>query len=125
MHTDQTKLRQVLYNLLSNAAKFTKNGKVKLLIEKDKQGVYENGSARIITFTVEDSGIGMTYHQQQQLFQPFTQGDASTTKKYGGTGLGLAISRHFCQMMGGEITVRSEPGVGSVFIVRLPMTVKH
>ncbi|GAA6620191.1 ATP-binding protein [Scytonema sp. NUACC26] len=125
MHTDQTKLRQVLYNLLSNAAKFTKNGKVKLLIEKDKQGLRENGSTRIITFTVEDSGIGMTYHQQQQLFQPFTQGDASTTKKYGGTGLGLAISRHFCQMMGGEITVRSEPGEGSVFVVRLPMTVKH
>lgn len=125
MHTDQTKLRQVLYNLLSNAAKFTKNGKVKLLIEKDKQGLRENSSARIITFTVEDSGIGMTYHQQQQLFQPFTQGDASTTKKYGGTGLGLAISRHFCQMMGGEIAVRSEPGVGSVFVVRLPMTVKY
>ncbi|KYC42968.1 histidine kinase [Scytonema hofmannii PCC 7110] len=125
MHTDQTKLRQVLYNLLSNAAKFTKNGKVKLLIEKEKQGLRENGSARIITFTVEDTGIGMTYHQQQQLFQPFTQGDASTTKKYGGTGLGLAISRHFCQMMGGEIVVRSEPGVGSVFVVRLPMTVKH
>ncbi len=125
MHTDQTKLRQVLYNLLSNAAKFTKNGKVKLLIEKEKQGLRENGSARIITFTVEDSGIGMTYHQQQQLFQPFTQGDASTTKKYGGTGLGLAISRHFCQMMGGEIVVKSEPGVGSVFVVRLPMTVKN
>jgi signal transduction histidine kinase len=125
MHTDQTKLRQVLYNLLSNAAKFTKNGKVKLLIEKDKQGLRENGSTRIITFTVEDSGIGMTYHQQQQLFQPFTQGDASTTKKYGGTGLGLAISRHFCHMMGGDISVRSEPGEGSVFVVRLPMTVKH
>jgi signal transduction histidine kinase len=63
----------------------------------------------------------MTYHQQQQLFIPFTQGDASTTKKYGGTGLGLSISRHFCQMMGGDIQVKSEPGVGSVFTVDMPL----
>ncbi|GAB1538085.1 hypothetical protein NUACC21_07420 [Scytonema sp. NUACC21] len=125
MHTDQTKLRQVLYNLLSNAAKFTNNGKVKLVIRKEKQSSNENGSSKMINFTVEDTGIGMTYHQQQQLFQPFTQGDASTTKKYGGTGLGLAISRHFCHMMGGDISVKSEPGEGSIFAVRLPLSVKN
>jgi signal transduction histidine kinase len=125
MHTDQTKLRQVLYNLLSNAAKFTNNGKVKLVVKRDKYDSNGNLIPGIITFSVEDTGIGMTYHQQQQLFQPFTQGDASTTKKYGGTGLGLAISRHFCHMMGGEIFVRSEPGEGSIFTVRLPLVAKN
>ncbi|MEC4812385.1 MAG: HAMP domain-containing sensor histidine kinase [Scytonema sp. PMC 1069.18] len=125
MHTDQTKLRQVLYNLLSNAAKFTNNGKVKLIVKRDKYDSNGNVIPGIITFSVEDTGIGMTYHQQQQLFQPFTQGDASTTKKYGGTGLGLAISRHFCHMMGGEIFVKSEPGEGSIFTVRLPLVAKN
>ncbi|ARV57540.1 two-component sensor histidine kinase [Nostocales cyanobacterium HT-58-2] len=124
MYTDQTKLRQVLYNLLSNSAKFTTNGKVALMVKKEILGLHGKQAPGIITFTVEDTGIGMSYHQQQQLFQPFTQGDASTTKKYGGTGLGLAISRHFCHMMGGEIFVKSESGVGSVFTVRLPLIVK-
>jgi signal transduction histidine kinase len=120
MYTDQTKLRQVLYNLLSNAAKFTTNGKVTLTVHKEK---YNSGGKiyHEITFIVNDTGIGITHQQQQQLFQPFSQGDASTTKKYGGTGLGLAISRHFCQMMGGEIFVESEPGFGSTFTVRLPI----
>ncbi|WP_017316734.1 sensor histidine kinase [Mastigocladopsis repens] len=125
MYTDQTKLRQVLYNLLSNAAKFTTNGKVTLTVKKEILDIHGNHAPGIMTFTVEDTGIGMSYHQQQQLFQPFTQGDASTTKKYGGTGLGLAISRHFCHMMGGEIFVRSEPGVGSIFTVRLPLIVRE
>ncbi|MBD2773289.1 ATP-binding protein [Iningainema tapete] len=123
MYTDQTKLRQVLYNLLSNAAKFTTNGKVKLLVKKEKVEI-DNILSEIIIFAVRDTGIGMSYEQQQQLFQPFTQGDASTTKKYGGTGLGLAISRHFCHMMGGNIFVESEPGVGSIFTVSLPLKVK-
>lgn len=121
MHTDQTKLRQVLYNLLSNAAKFTTNGKVILNVKREKVYSPQEEPSEIIIFTVMDTGIGMSLQQQQQLFQPFTQGDASTTKKYGGTGLGLAISRHFCLMMGGEIFVKSEQGVGSVFTVRLPL----
>lgn len=121
MHADQTRVRQVLFNLLSNAAKFTTNGKVSLKIwteKQDKGGEYPQEN---IIFTVSDTGIGITYHQQEKLFKPFTQGDASTTKKYGGTGLGLAISRHFCQMMGGEILVKSEPGVGSTFTVYFPL----
>jgi signal transduction histidine kinase len=121
MHTDQTKLRQVLYNLLSNAAKFTTNGKVVLNVKREKVYRPHEEPIEIIIFTVTDTGIGMSLQQQQQLFQPFTQGDASTTKKYGGTGLGLAISRHFCLMMGGEIFVKSEQGIGSIFTVRLPM----
>lgn len=123
MYTDQTKLRQVLYNLLSNAAKFTTNGKVTLRVKKEMLDFHADTPA-IITFSVQDTGIGMSSEQQQQLFQPFSQGDASTTKKYGGTGLGLAISRHFCHMMGGEIFVRSESGLGSIFTVRLPLIVR-
>ncbi|MFQ4146994.1 ATP-binding protein [Chlorogloeopsis sp. ULAP02] len=125
MHTDQTKLRQVLYNLLSNAAKFTTNGKVRLKIKREKVYSVEEETSGKITFVVSDTGIGMSQKQQQQLFQPFTQGDASTTKKYGGTGLGLAISRHFCHMMGGEIFVTSEQGIGSTFTVRLPIVAKE
>jgi signal transduction histidine kinase len=125
MYADQTRVRQVLLNLLSNAAKFTTNGKVTLAIKKDKEHLLPYAPLGMITFTVADTGIGMTESQQGQLFKPFTQGDTSTTKKYGGTGLGLAISRHFCLMMGGEITVKSEPGVGTVFTVRMPLTVKE
>lgn len=125
MYADQTRVRQVLLNLLSNAAKFTTNGKVTLAIRRDKEHLLPYVPLGMITFIVADTGIGMTESQQEQLFQPFTQGDTSTTKKYGGTGLGLAISRHFCLMMGGEITVKSEPGVGTVFTVRLPLTDKE
>ncbi len=125
MYADQTRVRQVLLNLLSNAAKFTTNGKVTLAIRRDKEHLLPYAPLGMITFLVADTGIGMTESQQEQLFQPFTQGDTSTTKKYGGTGLGLAISRHFCLMMGGEITVKSEPGVGTVFTVRLPLTDKE
>ncbi|BDA67214.1 integral membrane sensor signal transduction histidine kinase HepK [Rivularia sp. IAM M-261] len=121
MYADQTRVRQVLLNLLSNAAKFTTNGKVCLRVRTEKEDRGGEYPQEKIIFTVSDTGIGMTYHQQQQLFKPFTQGDASTTKKYGGTGLGLAISRHFCQMMGGEILLKSEPGNGSTFTVSLPL----
>jgi signal transduction histidine kinase len=125
MYADQTRMRQVLLNLLSNAAKFTTNGKVILTVKCEKRDLLINAPFGVITLTVSDTGIGMTPSQQQQLFQPFIQGDTSTTKKYGGTGLGLAISRHFCQMMGGEIIVKSQPGVGSTFTVRLPLTVQE
>lgn len=121
MYADQTRVRQVLLNLLSNAAKFTTNGKVCLKVRTEKEDKGGEYPQEKIIFTVSDTGIGMTYHQQQQLFKPFTQGDASTTKKYGGTGLGLAISRHFCLMMGGEILLKSEPGNGSTFTVSLPL----
>ncbi|HEY9810294.1 MAG TPA: HAMP domain-containing sensor histidine kinase [Halomicronema sp.] len=120
MYTDQTKLRQVLFNLLSNAAKFTANGRVSLKIYKE-----ENINSEFsIIFKVCDTGIGMSQEQLERLFEAFSQGDASTTKKYGGTGLGLAISRFFCQMMGGEIFVESKLGEGSVFTVRLPVSFK-
>ncbi|MFN6516077.1 MAG: ATP-binding protein [Nostoc sp. CreGUA01] len=125
MYADQTRMRQVLLNLLSNAGKFTTNGKVILTVKREKDDLRLDAPLGSITFTVSDTGIGMSHRQQQQLFQPFTQGDTSTTKRYGGTGLGLAISRHFCQMMGGEIIVNSQPGVGSTFTIRLPMTVQE
>ncbi|MDF5711354.1 MAG: ATP-binding protein [Nostoc sp. S4] len=125
MYADQTRMRQVLLNLLSNAGKFTTNGKVTLTVKREKDDLKLEAPLGSITFTVSDTGIGMSHRQQQQLFQPFTQGDTSTTKRYGGTGLGLAISRHFCQMMGGEIIVNSQPGVGSTFTICLPMTVQE
>jgi signal transduction histidine kinase len=111
MYADLTKVRQVLFNLLSNACKFTKNGTVFLRAERDLDW---------LTFKVADSGIGMTPEQMSKLFQPFTQADASTMRTYGGTGLGLALCRDFCEMMGGTVSVRSEPGHGSVFTIRLP-----
>ncbi|HEY2587307.1 MAG TPA: response regulator [Tepidisphaeraceae bacterium] len=118
MHADLTKVRQVLFNLLSNASKFTHDGQITLAAHsEDPDGV------PTVVFHVVDSGIGMTGEQLDRLFQPFTQADASTTRKYGGTGLGLVISRRFCQMMGGDITVQSEPGEGSTFTVRLPARV--
>ncbi|MDJ0677622.1 MAG: ATP-binding protein [Calothrix sp. MO_167.B42] len=124
MYADQTRMRQILLNLLSNAAKFTTYGKVSLSVKIENGNVSRNEPKTMINFTVSDTGIGMSDQQQQRLFQPFTQGDASTTKKYGGTGLGLAISRYFCQLMGGDIMVQSEVGLGSTFIVSLPLKVK-
>lgn len=121
MYADQKRMRQVLLNLLSNAAKFTTNGKITLTVKHEKTNLLKDAPLGMISFTVTDTGIGMSPSQQQQLFQPFTQGDNSTTRKYGGTGLGLAISRHFCQMMGGEIIVKSQLGVGSTFRVNLPL----
>jgi PAS domain S-box-containing protein len=116
MRADQTKVRQCLLNLLSNASKFTHDGTVGLSVVRE----YGGSEGDWIHFTVSDTGIGMTREQVAKLFQAFTQADASTTRKYGGSGLGLAITRRFCQLMGGDVTVESEPGRGSRFAIRLP-----
>ena len=115
MYADLTKVRQILFNLLSNAAKFTKNGHITLDVKRESVGPDEQ-----IVFQVIDTGIGMSQKQMQNLFTEFTQADSSTTRKYGGTGLGLAITQYYCQMMGGDISVDSEPNEGSTFTVRLP-----
>ncbi len=115
MHADQIRMRQVLLNLMSNANKFTKDGTVSVKVQRE---VREGRDW--ISVAVTDTGIGMTAEQLSRLFNDFVQADASTTRKYGGTGLGLAISRRLCQMMGGEITVTSEPGKGSTFLMNLP-----
>ncbi len=118
MRADATKVRQALFNLLSNACKFTEQGVIRLQVTHEPGP----GAGRCI-FEVSDTGIGMTPEQIDRLFKAFTQADASTTRKYGGSGLGLVITRHFCRMMGGDIMVSSEPGKGSVFTVRLPAVV--
>jgi signal transduction histidine kinase/CheY-like chemotaxis protein len=118
MRADLTKVRQTLFNLLSNAAKFTENGTIQLAVSRSPD-------LQRVLFDVTDSGIGMTDAQLGRLFQAFTQADDSTTRKYGGTGLGLVISRKFCQMMGGDITVRSTHGKGTTFRVDLPATVSE
>jgi PAS domain S-box-containing protein len=118
MHADVTKVRQILFNLLSNASKFTERGKIILEVRREE----EQPTADIV-FRITDSGIGITKEQVDKLFQPFIQADASTTRKFGGTGLGLAISRHFAEMMGGSMSVISEPGKGSAFTLRLPAKV--
>ena len=119
MTADLTKVRQILFNLLSNAAKFTAEGRIALAVRRLPAAAGDR-SLDWFEFVVEDSGIGMSAEQTDRLFQTFYQADSSTTRKYGGTGLGLAISRRFCQMMGGEIAVESVHGVGSTFRVRLP-----
>lgn len=116
MHADLTKLRQSLFNLLSNAAKFTKNGEIALNVRRDRD---------FLTLAVTDSGIGMTAEQLAGLFEPFTQADSSTTRTYGGTGLGLAITRRFCRLMGGDATAESSPGSGSTFTLRVPIVVSE
>ena len=118
IHADQTRFRQSLLNLASNANKFTEKGTVTIAAHQGQ----ENGRDWI-TFAVTDTGIGMTPEQMGKLFQEFSQASSSTASKYGGTGLGLVISRRFCQMMGGDITVESEPGRGSTFTIRLPRIV--
>jgi hypothetical protein len=115
MTADLLRTRQILFNLLSNACKFTNAGKI--WIESERRTTDE---ADWIHFHIRDTGIGITQEQLSSLFTPFTQADASTSRKYGGTGLGLTISQHFCRLMGGEITVISAPGEGSTFTVRLP-----
>jgi signal transduction histidine kinase len=112
---DSMRLKQILLNLLSNACKFTKEGEVALRVRKVADG------RDCVELAVADSGIGMTAEQQAKLFQDFTQADSLTARRYGGTGLGLAISRKLARMMGGDVTVASEPGKGSVFSVWLPV----
>ncbi|MGD1805887.1 ATP-binding protein [Dapis sp. BLCC M126] len=136
--TDRTKLKQILLNLLSNASKFTKEGIITLKVVREEHiGHNGNGSNTLaiegkdlddqvlnqIIFSVTDTGIGMTKQIAEKIFQPFIQGDYSTTKKYGGTGLGLSICQKFCEMMGGRITVESSEGIGSTFTVNLPTVV--
>ncbi|MEG4303626.1 CHASE4 domain-containing protein [Microcoleus sp. D3_18a_C4] len=119
LYSDKIKLTQILFNLLSNAAKFTHKGTITLSVERIKNDENSGGSERLI-FKCTDTGIGITPEQLQKLFQPFTQADASTTRKYGGTGLGLSIAQKYSQMLGGEITVNSEFGKGSTFTLILP-----
>ena len=114
MRGDRTKVGQVLLNLLSNAGKFTHGGRVGLSVRAEGDW---------IVFEVADTGIGLTPEQLAQLFRPFTQADTSTTRKYGGTGLGLTISRRFCQLMGGDVQVKSTPGEGSTFSARIPRSI--
>jgi signal transduction histidine kinase len=118
IHADQTRFRQSLLNLASNANKFTEKGTVTFAAHQGQQDGRD-----WITVAVTDTGIGMTPEQMGKLFQEFSQASSATASKYGGTGLGLAISRRFCQMMGGDITVESESGRGSTFMIRLPRIV--
>jgi signal transduction histidine kinase/CheY-like chemotaxis protein len=116
IHTDLTRVRQCLFNLLSNAAKFTEGGTIALDVCREARP----GGDEVL-LRVTDSGIGMTGEQVSRLFEPFTQADTSTSRRFGGTGLGLAITRHFCRMMGGEVSVESTAGQGSCFTLRLPV----
>ncbi|HAO11397.1 MAG TPA: histidine kinase [Planktothrix sp. UBA8407] len=115
MEGDITKIRQILYNLLSNALKFTQNGQVTITLNREPNGDFD-----WICFEVTDTGIGISREQQKNLFQAFNQVDNSLTREYGGTGLGLAITHHYCQMLGGQISVSSQLGEGSKFTVYLP-----
>ena len=110
LNADSMRLKQILLN----ACKFTKEGEVALQVRKVADG------GKWVELAVSDTGIGMTAEQQAKLFQDFTQADSLTARRYGGTGLGLAITRKLARMMGGDVTVASEPGKGSVFTVRLP-----
>ncbi|HEV3141128.1 MAG TPA: ATP-binding protein, partial [Vicinamibacterales bacterium] len=112
------KTRQILLNLLSNAAKFTRDGAIGVDVARD-----DSGARPCVVFMVKDTGVGMTPEQCAKVFDPFTQADVTTTRKYGGTGLGLAIVSRFCRLMGGDVSVHSRPGLGSRFTVRLPLEV--
>lgn len=125
MHSDPVRLRQILINILSNAAKFTQGGEIKLKIDRKRISVQPPVAFKNIigwiTFTISDNGIGMTQAELSNLFQPFEQATEQTSSRFGGTGLGLAISQHFCHMMGGHIEVFSEKEVGSTFLVEIPI----
>jgi PAS domain S-box-containing protein len=120
MHADLTRVRQCLFNLLSNACKFTRAGTIVLKADRTRAAGRD-----WLVYRVQDTGIGMTPDQVGRLFEAFTQADASTTRKYGGTGLGLVITRKLCEMMDGEISVESCPGQGTTFTLRLPATVRE
>jgi signal transduction histidine kinase len=115
MHSDLTKVNQILLNLLSNACKFTHEGSIVLHARRETRE-----EAEWLRFDVVDSGIGMSPEQTVRIFDAFTQGDESTSRRYGGTGLGLTISREFCELLGGTLEVSSEEGKGSTFTVYLP-----
>jgi CheY-like chemotaxis protein len=117
---DSTRVRQVLLNLISNATKFTENGKIRLEVDAEPQGANESGSGWI-TIRVSDTGVGIPAEKLDSIFEEFTQVDGSTTRSVGGTGLGLPISRHFVEMHGGTIRAESQEGVGSTFTIRLPI----
>ncbi len=134
MTGDLTKVRQILFNLLSNAAKFTENGTIALTVtpRDAREWVRDPGNPGTpqeqtpgIEFRVTDTGIGISPEQLENIFEAFSQADASTTRKYGGTGLGLAISQRFCKMMGGEIKVESEAEKGSTFTLWLPLNMNQ
>lgn len=114
--SDETRFRQVFLNLLSNACKFTEGGSIRVEISE-----LARGGGSWLRFDVSDTGIGMSPEQAEAVFEPFVQADSSTTKRYGGTGLGLSLCREFCELLGGHISVSSEPGVGSCFTVELPV----
>ncbi len=119
MHADLVKVRQMLLNLLSNACKFTENGRISIAVRRS-----DGARGPMLEFAVRDSGIGMTPEQMGRLFEAFSQAESSTARRYGGTGLGLALTRRFAEMMGGEVTVESQPGIGSTFTMRLPLRVE-
>jgi len=118
MQTDQVKIRQMLFNLLSNAGKFTEHGKISMRVDREAIDGVDS-----VIFTVADTGIGMTPAVAKKLFQPFTQADSSTVRKYGGSGLGLSLCRSFSHMMGGTITLHTTLGMGSTFVISLPATI--
>ena len=119
MYADVTRVRQVLFNLLSNACKFTEKGTITLEVTREAAS-----DGPWILFRVTDTGIGMTSEQKAKIFKAFSQADTSLNRKYGGTGLGLIISKRFCQMMGGDVTAESRQGIGSTFTVKLPVSVR-
>jgi signal transduction histidine kinase/CheY-like chemotaxis protein len=121
MRADMTKVRQSLFNLLSNASKFTKNGKITLEAAREISPT----KADWIVFRVSDTGIGMTTEQQDRVFEAFSQADSATARDFGGTGLGLTITKTFCRMMGGDVALTSEPGKGTTFTIRLPTEVRE
>ena len=118
MYGDMIKVRQILLNLVSNAAKFTRRGRISIQAERETASPSD-----LIVFTISDTGIGMTLEEMSRIFSAFTQADNSTTRQYGGTGLGLTISHRFCELLGGTITVDSQPRVGSTFVVALPAVI--
>ena len=118
MHADPTRVRQIIFNMLSNACKFTENGTVTVTVRREV-----TAGRDYLSFAVADTGIGISEEQIARLFQEFSQADASTTRKYGGTGLGLTISQRLCKLMGGDISVESEPNVGTTFTAILPVSV--